>query len=68
MSRIDGLAKEMRRSRNWVIQEAVGRFVDYEQWFAEHVRAGQRAAAEGRTVPHDEVVGEIREKVEKATQ
>ena len=68
LSRVDGLAKEMKRSRNWVIQEAVGRFVDYEQWFVGQVTAGRKAAAEGRTIPHDEVMKEIRDKVATATR
>ena len=63
LARVDGLAKEMKRSRNWLIQEAVGRYLDYEEWFVDQVRAGQKAVDEGRTIPHEEVMAEIDEKI-----
>lgn len=66
LSRVDGLAKEMNRSRNWVIQEAVGRFLDYEAWFVEQVHVGQKAVEEGRAVPQDELMAEIDEKIAQA--
>ena len=68
VSRVDGLAKEMKRSRSWVIQEAVERFVDYEQWFVDQVKAGREAAAAEKSIPHEKVMDEIREKVTKATR
>ena len=68
VSRVDGLAREMKRSRNWVIQEAVERFVDYEQWFIDQVQAGREAAAGDNTIPHEQVMDEIREEVTKTTR
>lgn len=68
VSRVDGLAEEMKRSRNWVIQEAVKRFVDYEQWFVDQVKAGREAAAADKAIPHEQVMEEIREKVAKAAR
>ena len=66
LSRLDGLARETKRSRNWLIQEAVGRYLDYEVWFVDQVRAGLEDVEEGRTVPHDQVMAEVREKIAKA--
>ena len=66
LSRLDGLARETKRSRNWLIQEAVGRYLDYEVWFVDQVRVGLEDVEEGRTVPHDQVMAEVREKIAKA--
>lgn len=53
----------MKHSRNWLIQETVGRYLDYEEWFVDQVRAGRKAVDEGRTIPHEEVMAEIDEKI-----
>jgi len=58
--RIDELAKEMERSRAWVIAKAVERFVEEEMELIEAIREGERDIAEGRFVTHEELVAEIR--------
>ena len=65
LGRVDGLAKSMSRSRNWVIQQAVDRYLDYEEWFVDQVEQGLEEVKRGKTVPHDEVIAEIRKKIAK---
>jgi predicted transcriptional regulator len=38
-----------------VIEEALERFVDYDEWFLRQVEQGLNAAADGRFVEHSEV-------------
>ena len=63
LERIDGLAKSMSRSRAWVIKEAIHHYLDYEEWFFQSVREGLEAAERGDTMPHDDVMAEVRERV-----
>jgi len=63
LGRIDGLAKSMSRSRTWVIKEAIHHYLDYEEWFSHSVREGLEAAERGDTIPHDEVMADVRERV-----
>ncbi len=63
LGRIDGLAKSMSRSRAWVIKEAIHHYLDYEEWFSQSVREGLEAAERGDTIPHDDVMADVRERV-----
>jgi len=65
LGRVDSLAKSMSRSRNWVIQQAVDRYLDYEEWFVHQVEQGLEEVKRGETLSHDEVMAEIRKKVAK---
>ena len=38
--RVDGIAKSLSRPRSWVINQALERFVDYEEWFKQEVMEG----------------------------
>ena len=42
IGRIDGLANALSRSRSWVINQAIKRFLDYEEWFVQEVKDGLR--------------------------
>ncbi len=65
LSRIDGLASESKRSRDWIIQQAVEHYLEYEEWFKRQVTAGVEAVEDGKTMPHDRVMGEIRRKIDR---
>ena len=65
LGRVNSLAKSMSRSRNWVIQQAVDRYLDYEEWFVDQVEQGIEEVKRGKTIPHDEVMAELRKKVAK---
>jgi predicted transcriptional regulator len=40
LQRVDGIAKSLSRPRSWVINQALERFVDYEEWFKREVMEG----------------------------
>ena len=55
LKRIDGLAHAMSRSRAWVINHAVERYLDYEEWFVAEVKRALKEAERGQVVEHDTV-------------
>jgi predicted transcriptional regulator len=63
IDRIDRLAAELGRSRAWVLNQAADRYLAYEEWFARRVREGITDAEAGRTLPHDELMAELQEKI-----
>lgn len=56
LRRVDGLAREMSRSRAWVIKQAVDRFLDYEEWFVREVKQALKEADAGGLIEHKAVV------------
>lgn len=65
IEQIDRLAGELGRSRAWVLNQAADRYLDYEEWFVQQVQGGITEAERGDTVPHDELMAELRRKVNK---
>lgn len=61
-ARIDALAKELDRSRAWVIAKAIDRYVEEELEFVEFVREGQRDIEEGRYFTQEQVEAMFAEK------
>ncbi|CAK8720135.1 Putative transcriptional regulator [Candidatus Electrothrix laxa] len=47
LTRVDSMAKVMNRSRTWVINQAIQRFLSYEEWFVHEVNSGLDEAANG---------------------
>jgi len=47
LDRVDSVAKSVNRSRTWVINQAVERFLSYEEWFIQEVQSGINEAASG---------------------
>lgn len=60
LGRIDGLAKSLSRSRSWVINQAIDRFLDYEEWFAKEVKDGLEEVERGEIATQVEVVAGFR--------
>lgn len=58
LKRLDGLARKRSRSRASVLAEAVERYLQYEEWFANEVRKGLKEAKSGKLVDHEVVVKE----------
>ena len=56
LERVDGLAKVLSRSRSWVINQAIDRFLEYEEWFAQEVQSGLAEVERGEFATHEEVV------------
>lgn len=55
LGRINGLARELKRSRSWVIKEAIERFLDYEEWYIQEVRKGIDEVSRGEIATSKEV-------------
>lgn len=63
--RLDRLADALDRSRTWLVNEAIERYLDHEEWFVRSVEEGIEAAERGETVPHAEVMASLRAKTGK---
>lgn len=56
LMRIDGIAKELSRPRSWVINQALERYLEYEEWFVKEVKDGLSEVARGDVASDEEVV------------
>lgn len=66
IERIDRLAAEIGRSRAWVLNQAVDHYLNYEEWFVGQVQEGIADAESGNTSPHEQVMAQLRRKIDKA--
>lgn len=55
LARLDAVARQMGRSRNWALNKAVEDFIEYHEWYIAKVNEGIKAAEEGRFASKDEV-------------
>jgi predicted transcriptional regulator len=53
---VAAIAAALDRPKSWVIEQAVRDFVAVQEWQLAAIDAGIRAADEGRTVAHEDVV------------
>ncbi len=60
LGRIDGIANTLSRSRSWVINQAIDRFLEYEEWFVQEVKSGLEEVERGEVATHDELVERFR--------
>jgi predicted transcriptional regulator len=58
--RLDRLADLRRRSRGWLIQEAIAQYLDQELWHAESVSLAITQADSGQTRPISSVMTDVR--------
>ena len=65
LERLDRLAAALSRSRSWVINQSIDRYLDYEEWFSEAVGEGVAAADRGDLVSHDEAMTAARDHIAK---
>jgi predicted transcriptional regulator len=49
------LAAERGRDTQALVQEAIQRFVDYDEWFIQEVEKGLAAADHGELIDHEEI-------------
>jgi predicted transcriptional regulator len=47
LGRVDGLAAALSRSRSWIINQAIERFLEYEEWFVQEVKDGLKEVERG---------------------
>ncbi len=50
VGQLDKLAKQMERSRNYLVNQAIDQFLELHAWQNERVKAGIKAADKGRFV------------------
>jgi predicted transcriptional regulator len=64
LRRIGNLAKAMRRPRSYVIQEALERYLDYEEWFVQQIQEALKEAEEHpeHLLSHEEVMAGWRQR------
>jgi len=55
LDRIDAMAKSLSRSRTWVINQAIERFLSYEEWFVREVNAGLEEMRDGDLASPEEI-------------
>lgn len=55
LDRIDHLASELSRPRSWVINQAIERYLEYEEWFVCEVKAGLDEVERGEVGTDEEV-------------
>jgi predicted transcriptional regulator len=60
--KLDTYAKAAKRSRSWIMQDILDRYVDGEIALVESVNEGIRELDAGLGIPHEEVFRKLREK------
>ena len=55
LARLDNVAKQMGRSRNWALNKAIEDFVEYHEWYAAKVQEGIEAAERGKFAAKEDV-------------
>lgn len=60
LKRIDGVARAMSRSRAWVINQALERYPDHNEWFVAAVKAGLTESKDGAVVEHEAIAQRFR--------
>jgi predicted transcriptional regulator len=53
LKRADGIARAMSRSRAWVINHAIERYLDCAEWFVGAVTQGLKQAEAGDVAEHE---------------
>jgi len=54
-AKVTRLAAEQGRNAEALVQEAVERFVDFDEWFTREVEKGLEAADRGEFIEHEEI-------------
>jgi predicted transcriptional regulator len=66
LDRLDKLAEAVDRPRSWLINQAIDRYLDEEEQFIAAVEEGIAAADRGELIPHEQVMKEARDLVDRA--
>lgn len=59
--RLEAVAKATRRSKSFLSNEAIERYVESEEDFIASIKQGMKELDEGKGIPHEEVMREIDE-------
>ena len=63
LERLDHLARSLDRSRSWLLNQAVERYLDHEEWFVAGVEEGLVQAERAELIPHDRVMDRTRARI-----
>jgi predicted transcriptional regulator len=63
--KLDALAQAVNRPRNYLIVEAIERYVEVEAWQVGQILAGLEEIHAGKTVPHEEVMEDVLETIRR---
>ncbi|MCZ6803097.1 MAG: ribbon-helix-helix protein, CopG family [Proteobacteria bacterium] len=66
LQRIDKLAKTTNRSRGWLINQAVDRYLEYEEWLLKAIEAGMEDIEAGRIISHEKLKKDWENKLERS--
>lgn len=55
LGRLDSLAKNQDRPRSYLINQALKRFIEYEEWFVKEVKDGLKEVENGKIATDNEV-------------
>lgn len=58
--KLEAYAKAARRTRSWVVEDILDRYVDGEIAFVEAVNVGLRELDAGLGIPHEEAMRQVR--------
>ena len=64
--RIDWMAKAMARSRNYVMTEALQRYLDQEEWQLQDILEALEEARNEEGMPHEDVMRDARALLDQA--
>ena len=57
--KLTAYAKAAKRSKSWLIEDIIDRYVDGEIAFVEAVNVGIRELDEGKGIPHEEAMRQV---------
>ena len=60
IDQLDSMAKSLSRSRTWIINQAIERYLSYEEWFSHEVKAGLDEARNGDLAAPEEVAARFK--------
>ncbi|EGF93454.1 ribbon-helix-helix protein, copG family protein [Asticcacaulis biprosthecium C19] len=63
-ARLERVADNTRRSKSWLAGEAIEAYVERELEIIEGIERGLADVRAGRVTPHDEVMADIRDRIE----
>jgi predicted transcriptional regulator len=55
LGQVDAMARELHQSRSWIVEEAIRRFLDYEDWFRREVEMGLQEVGRGEITDEEAV-------------
>jgi predicted transcriptional regulator len=64
VEKISNIAEAMDRSRNWVNEDALKQYIAQQAWYIEGIQEARASLAEGKGIPHDEVMAGLAELID----